>query len=59
MIGGGSAGTAGGIKVTTFLVLGFVVWAEIRGEPASPPPGPSRDSGRAIPRHRAPGCPWR
>jgi trk system potassium uptake protein len=32
MIGGGSAGTAGGIKVTTFLVLGFVVWAEIRGE---------------------------
>jgi len=33
MIGGGSAGTAGGIKVTTFLVLGFVVWAEIRGEP--------------------------
>ena len=33
MVGGGSAGTAGGIKVTTFLVLGFVVWAEIRGEP--------------------------
>ena len=33
MIGGGSASTAGGIKVTTFLVLGFVVWAEIRGEP--------------------------
>ena len=33
MIGGGSAGIAGGIKVTTFLVLGFVVWAEIRGEP--------------------------
>jgi trk system potassium uptake protein len=33
MIGGGSAGTAGGIKVTTFLVLGLVVWAEIRGEP--------------------------
>jgi trk system potassium uptake protein TrkH len=32
MIGGGSAGTAGGIKVTTFLVLGLVVWAEIRGE---------------------------
>ncbi len=30
-IGGGSAGTAGGIKVTTFLLLGFVVWAEIRG----------------------------
>ena len=32
MVGGGSAGTAGGIKVTTFLVLGFVVWAEVRGE---------------------------
>jgi trk system potassium uptake protein TrkH len=33
LIGGGSAGTAGGIKVTTFLVLGFVVLAEARGEP--------------------------
>lgn len=33
LIGGGSAGTAGGMKVTTFLVLGSVVWAEIRGEP--------------------------
>ena len=31
LIGGGSAGTAGGIKVTTFFLLGFVVWAEIRG----------------------------
>lgn len=31
LIGGGSAGTAGGIKVTTFLLLGFVVWAEARG----------------------------
>lgn len=31
LIGGGSAGTAGGIKVTTFLLLGFVVWAEVRG----------------------------
>lgn len=30
-VGGGSAGTAGGIKVTTFFVLGFVVWAEVRG----------------------------
>ncbi len=30
-IGGGSAGTAGGIKLTTFFLLGFVVWAEIRG----------------------------
>ena len=32
LIGGGSAGTAGGIKVTTFLVLGLVVLAEIQGE---------------------------
>lgn len=31
-IGGGSAGTAGGIKVTTFFLLGYVVWSEIRGE---------------------------
>lgn len=31
LIGGGSAGTAGGIKVTTFLLLGIVVWAEVRG----------------------------
>jgi Trk-type K+ transport system membrane component len=33
LIGGGSAGTAGGIKVSTFLVLLLVIWAEIRGEP--------------------------
>lgn len=32
-IGGGSAGTAGGIKVATFAILGFVIWAELRGEP--------------------------
>jgi trk system potassium uptake protein len=32
-IGGGSAGTAGGIKVTTFALLGFVMLAEVRGEP--------------------------
>ena len=31
LIGGGSAGTAGGIKVTTFFLLGFIVWAEVRG----------------------------
>lgn len=30
-IGGGSASTAGGIKVTTFALLGFVLWAELRG----------------------------
>lgn len=32
-IGGGSAGTAGGIKVTTFGLLAIVVWAEMRGNP--------------------------
>lgn len=31
-VGGGSAGTAGGIKVTTFILLLFVIWAEVRGE---------------------------
>ena len=31
-IGGGSAGTAGGIKVTTFAVLLFVIITEIRGD---------------------------
>ncbi len=31
-IGGGSAGTAGGVKVTTFTVLLLVLIAEIRGE---------------------------
>ncbi len=30
-IGAGPASTAGGIKVTTFAVLGFVLWAEVRG----------------------------
>lgn len=33
-IGGGSAGTAGGIKVTTFALLWFVILAELRGQPA-------------------------
>ena len=31
-IGGGSAGTAGGIKVTTFAVLLFVILTEVRGD---------------------------
>ncbi|MEV4176060.1 potassium transporter TrkG [Nonomuraea sp. NPDC049709] len=31
-IGGGSAGTAGGIKVTTFGFLLFMIWSELRGE---------------------------
>ncbi|MEU2915647.1 TrkH family potassium uptake protein [Streptomyces massasporeus] len=34
-IGGGSAGTAGGIKVTTFAVLAVAIIAEVRGEPNS------------------------
>ncbi|MDJ0394213.1 potassium transporter TrkG [Rhodococcus sp. G-MC3] len=33
-IGGGSGGTAGGIKVTTFAVLLFVILAEVRGDRA-------------------------
>lgn len=32
-VGGGSGSTAGGIKVTTFFLLGFVIWAQLRGEP--------------------------
>ncbi|MCP2251731.1 potassium uptake protein, TrkH family [Prauserella aidingensis] len=34
-IGGGSAGTAGGIKVTTFALLAFVIYSEIKGEPSA------------------------
>lgn len=33
LVGGGSASTAGGIKVTTFFLLGLIAWAEIRGQP--------------------------
>jgi trk system potassium uptake protein len=33
-IGGGSAGTAGGIKLTTFMLLFFAIVAEVRAEPA-------------------------
>ncbi|GAA1787806.1 TrkH family potassium uptake protein [Planosporangium flavigriseum] len=32
-IGAGSAGTGGGIKVTTFFLLAFVLLAEVRGDP--------------------------
>jgi trk system potassium uptake protein len=32
-IGGGSAGTAGGIKVTTLGLLALVIWAELRADP--------------------------
>ena len=31
-IGGGSAGTAGGIKITTFFLLGIITLSEIRGQ---------------------------
>ena len=31
-VGAGPASTSGGIKVTTFAVLGFVIWAEARGQ---------------------------
>jgi trk system potassium uptake protein TrkH len=31
-IGGGSAGTAGGIKVSTFFLLAYVIWSEVMGE---------------------------
>jgi Trk-type K+ transport system membrane component len=31
-IGAGPASTSGGIKVTTFAVLGFVIWSEVRGD---------------------------
>ena len=31
-IGGGSAGTAGGVKVGTFVLLAVVIWSELRGE---------------------------
>lgn len=33
-IGGGSASTAGGIKIGTAVVLAFIVWTEIQGETA-------------------------
>lgn len=31
-IGAGPASTSGGIKATTFAVLGFVLWSEVRGD---------------------------
>jgi trk system potassium uptake protein TrkH len=31
-IGAGPASTSGGIKVTTFAVLGYVMWSEVRGD---------------------------
>jgi potassium uptake TrkH family protein len=33
-IGGGSASTAGGIKVTTLGVLALIIWAELRAQPS-------------------------
>ncbi len=49
-IGGGSAGTAGGIKITTFLVLLFIILSEVRGDDAASalgralPPGAQRQA---------------
>ena len=58
-IGGGSAGTAGGIKVTTFGLLAYVLWAEMRGDPdvdvgrrRVPAGDPTTGPGRGPPRYR-------
>ncbi len=32
LVGGGSGSSAGGIKVTTFALLGFAIWSELRGD---------------------------
>jgi trk system potassium uptake protein TrkH len=32
-IGGGSAGTAGGVKVATVVIILLIIWSEIRGKP--------------------------
>ncbi len=32
-VGAGSAGTSGGIKVSTFAILALVIWSQVRGEP--------------------------
>ena len=32
-IGAGPASTSGGIKVTTFAIIGFAMWSEVRGDP--------------------------
>jgi potassium uptake TrkH family protein len=44
-IGAGPASTAGGIKVTTFAVLGFAMWSEVRGD------GDVNIFGRRLPPH--------
>ncbi|GAA4906179.1 potassium uptake TrkH family protein [Stackebrandtia albiflava] len=33
LVGGAPAGTAGGLKVTTVMLLGAVIWSELRGRP--------------------------
>lgn len=43
-IGGGPAGTAGGIKVTTFILLAYVMLAEVRGD------ADVNAAGRRVPR---------
>lgn len=32
-VGAGSAGTSGGIKVSTFAILALVIWSQLRGDP--------------------------
>ncbi len=57
-IGGGSAGTAGGIKVATFFLLAFVIWTEVRGERDTThraPPDQHLDDASGADR-RAAGC---
>lgn len=44
-IGGGSGSTAGGIKVTTFALLAYVIFAELRGEPTVHVMGRKLDAG--------------
>ena len=46
-IGGGSAGTAGGIKVTTFALLFFVIWPRSAGNRRPPCSGGGWTPGRS------------
>ena len=60
-IGGGSASTAGGIKVTTFFLLAFVIWAEVRGERGRggrPPPDRRGDAAAGARRSRCSAWRW-
>ncbi len=50
-VGGGSAATAGGIKVSTFVLLAVVIWSEIRSEEKVHVLGGSMASGAAAGPH--------